>query len=256
MPSLSIFVEQEQRVFHAGFDDALNDFAGHRADVGAAVAADFALVVHAAQGHTHVFAAGGFGDGLAERGFAHARGADKAEDGAFEFFAAFLHRQIFQDALFDFFQTVVVGVEHQIGFGDVFDDARFFLPRQFEQRIYIVAHHGGLGRHRRHHFEFFQFRQGFFLGLFAHAGRFDVGFELVQLRAFVFFAQFLVDGFDLLVEVILALRFFHLAFDAAFDAFFHLQDVQLGIDLADEELHAFGHVDLVEHGLAQFEFQL
>jgi len=30
----------------------------------------------------------------------------------------------------------------------------------------------------------------------------------------------------------------------------------LGIDLADEELHAFGHVDLVEHSLAQFEFQL
>ena len=42
-----------------------NDAARHRADVGAAVAADVRLVAHAAETHAHIFALQGFGDALA-----------------------------------------------------------------------------------------------------------------------------------------------------------------------------------------------
>src|SRR2546427_4954506 len=44
-------------------------------------AADFRLVTHAAQRHAHVLAARGLGDGLAQRGLAHARRSDQAQDG-------------------------------------------------------------------------------------------------------------------------------------------------------------------------------
>ena len=51
---------------------------GHRADVGAAVAADLRLVAHAADGDALELAAHGRGDRLAERGLAHARRARRS----------------------------------------------------------------------------------------------------------------------------------------------------------------------------------
>ena len=58
MRHLVDLVEQEQRVARAGLGQALHDLARHRADVGAAVAADLRLVAHAAQGHAHELAVG------------------------------------------------------------------------------------------------------------------------------------------------------------------------------------------------------
>ena len=67
------FVEQEQRVVNRRFRHVLHDLAGHRADVGAAMAADLGLVAHAAQRHAHELAIGGARDALAERGLADTR---------------------------------------------------------------------------------------------------------------------------------------------------------------------------------------
>ena len=124
----------------------------------------------AAQSHAHVFTAGGFGNGLAERGFAHAGRAHQAQNRAFELVHAFLHRQVFQNALFHLFQAVVVGIEHQISLHNIFADLAFLLPRDVHQRFDIVAHHGRLGRHRRHHTQLFHFAQRFLFCFFAHAG--------------------------------------------------------------------------------------
>ena len=69
------FIEQEQRIVHARLRHVLHDLAGHRADVGAAMAADLGLIAHAAQRHAHELAVGRARDALAERGLAHARRA-------------------------------------------------------------------------------------------------------------------------------------------------------------------------------------
>ena len=42
------FIKQEQWVFYTRFCHVLQDFARHRADIGTAVAADFAFITHAA----------------------------------------------------------------------------------------------------------------------------------------------------------------------------------------------------------------
>jgi hypothetical protein len=75
-------VEQEERVGLLRLLHRLDDLAGHRADIGAAVAADLGLVAHAAQRHAHELAAGRLGDRLAERGLADAGRADEAQDRA------------------------------------------------------------------------------------------------------------------------------------------------------------------------------
>ena len=65
-------VEHHDRVARAGLAELGDDPAGHRADVGAAVAADVGLVAHAAQGDADELAAHRFGDALAQRRLADA----------------------------------------------------------------------------------------------------------------------------------------------------------------------------------------
>jgi hypothetical protein len=43
------FIEQKQRIVHAGLGHVLDDLAGHRSDISAPMAADFGLVAHAAE---------------------------------------------------------------------------------------------------------------------------------------------------------------------------------------------------------------
>ena len=62
--------------------DRLDDVARQRADVGAPVAADLGLVVHAAEADARELAAGRARDALAERGLADAGRADEAQDRA------------------------------------------------------------------------------------------------------------------------------------------------------------------------------
>ena len=66
-------VEQEHRVARAGAAQALEDAARHRADVGAAVAADLRLVAHAAERGARELAPHRARDRAAERGLADAR---------------------------------------------------------------------------------------------------------------------------------------------------------------------------------------
>ena len=75
-------VEHHHRIALAGLADRLDDVARQRADIGAAVAADFGLIMHAAETQPHEFAARRARNALAERGLADAGRTDEAQDRA------------------------------------------------------------------------------------------------------------------------------------------------------------------------------
>ena len=112
-------VEHHHAVARARLAQALDDVARQRADVGAPVAADLRLVVHAAQAHAHELAPGRLGDALAERGLAHAGRADEAQDRALARRIQLAHREVLEDALLDLLEAVVVLVEDAPRLGDV-----------------------------------------------------------------------------------------------------------------------------------------
>ena len=72
------FVEQEQRIAHTDLRHVLQDLAGHRADVGAAMAANLRFIAHTAQAHADKFATRRACDRLAERCLADTGGSDEA----------------------------------------------------------------------------------------------------------------------------------------------------------------------------------
>ena len=95
-----------------GLVDALEDAAGQRADVGAAVTADLGLVAHAAEREAHELASQRARDRAPERGLADAGRADEAQQRAARVALELAHRQVLEDALLDRAQVVVVLVEH------------------------------------------------------------------------------------------------------------------------------------------------
>jgi len=140
-------VEQQQRVGEFGLLHRLDNLARHRADIGAAMAADFGFITHAAQRHLDVMAARGARNRAGERGFADAGRAYQAENGAFELARALLHGEIFEDALFDFLEPVMILVENLLRMIDVTQHTARPFPRNRHHPVEIIADDRRLRRH-------------------------------------------------------------------------------------------------------------
>ena len=224
------FVEAEKRIAGFGALQGHDDFARHGPHVGAAMPADFRLVAHAAEGEAHVFASGGAGHGLGEGGLAHAGRPDEAEDGALERVGQLLHGEEFEDALLGLFKAEMLIVEDGPRFGDVESGFAHLVPRQFQNPVEIVADNGVFRRGRGHHAQLLEFGQALFAGFLRHVPGLELLLKLgyLGLRVVVA-AHFLVDGLDLLGEVVFTLVLVHLVLDAALDAPLHGNQLHFGI---------------------------
>ena len=164
-------VEHHHAIARAGLADRLNDVAGQRADVSAPMAADFSLVVNAAEADAHELSIHGARDRLAERGFADAGRPDEAQDRRLALRRELAHGEIFDDPPLDLVEVVVVLVEDAPRLGDI---DRLLLgqsPGQFDQPIEIGAHHAVFARRFRHALQPAQFLARLLLDLLRHLRR-------------------------------------------------------------------------------------
>ena len=139
-------VEHHDRIGDAALLDAVHDAAGHRADVGSAVAADIRLIPHAAEAHTDIFAPECPGDRLTDTGFAGAGRADEQQDGACLLLLEIHDRNLLDDALLDLLQTVMILVQHLLRLIEIHEFWRLRLPGQRRDKIEIVVEHAVLLR--------------------------------------------------------------------------------------------------------------
>src|SRR5262249_25950616 len=112
-------VEHHHRISAACLADRLNDIAGQRADIRAAVAANFRLVVYAAEAQAGKLAPGGTRDALPQRGLADAWRTNKTEDRPLSLRRQLAHREILQNAPLDLGKTVVILIEDPFRLGNV-----------------------------------------------------------------------------------------------------------------------------------------
>ena len=130
------------------------------------------------------------------------------------------------------------------------------LPRHLHQPVDVVAHHRGLGRHRRHHLQLVELGRGLLARLLGHAGLGDLLLELGDLvAALVHLAELFLNGLHLLIQVVLALALLHLRLDAAADALLDLQHVHLALDGDQDVLEALAHVEDLQHLLLLGELE-
>ena len=218
--------------------------------------ADFSFVTHATQGHAYKLAVSGVSDRLGQRGFTHAWRTDQAQHRATNFLNALLHGEVFEDALFDFFQAVVVGIEDVFGTRQVQTHLALGLPRHLHQPVDVRAHDSGLGGHRRHLLKLVQLGSGFGERVFWQAGGIDALFQLFDfVVAFVAVTELFLNGLHLLIQVVLALAALHLFLHATTNALLDLQQVDLGIQQGQHVFHASAQVDDFEDFLLLLDLQ-
>src|SRR5262249_45809885 len=167
----------------------------------------------------------GVRDRLAERGLADARRADQAQDRPGQLVGALLHGEIFDDALFDLLEPVMVVVEDLLGVDEILIGLRLLIPRDRQQPIEGVAHDGAFRRQRRYQPQLLELLRRLLARLLRELGFLDLVLYLSELVATFLVAQLLLDRLLLLVEKILALGLLHLPLDAGADA---LLDPQYG----------------------------
>ena len=129
-PDFVDFVEHEDWIFGLRTPNALNDLPRQRADVGAPMSANFRFIVHAAKRQAHELAAQRAGNRFAQRGLPYSGRSDEAKYWPLHRRLQPPNRQIIQNAVFHFFQIVVVRIQNFFGFGNVHFAAGGLRPRK------------------------------------------------------------------------------------------------------------------------------
>ena len=175
------------------------------------------------------------------------------------FFGAFgaqlAHGQVFEDALLDVLQAVVVFIQHTAGVADVQFVLAALRPGQAGQPVQPGADDAVLGGGGRQARQALQFAQSFLLRLLRHAGFLDALAELLDFRRLlVAFAQLLLDGLQLFAQEVLALHLFHTGLRFGLDLAAQLQHLQFLAQQGHQMAQlAFQRVDLQQVlRLAQF----
>ncbi len=133
------------------------------------------------------------------------------------------------------------------GLNHVAVDACLLAPRQFNQRIQIVADHIGFRAVLPHHAKLFEFGQSFFLAFMAHLRLFDLAFVLFEL--FVCFSEFFLNRLNLFIQVVVALALFHRALYSAANTLFCLLNIHFLFQNGKKKFEPFADTALVEQQL-------
>ena len=249
------FVQHKDRVLGARFLHGLDDLSGQCSDVGPAMPTDLRLVAYAAQGHTHELAPRSLGDRHAQGSLADARRPNEAKDGALGILYQLADGQKLKNALLDFLQAVVVSVQYLFGMINAARFLAFLLPRHSQQPIQIVSGYSRFRRHGRHRLQLFQLLNRFIEDVLGHACALDLLAQLIEL-ALLTAAQFLLDGLDLLVEVVLFLRALHLPLYPALHAAIHVQLLDFDIQHVCNPRQPLAGVEDIQQFLLLFDRKL
>ena len=250
-------VEHHHAIAGAGLLDTLDDVAGEGADVGAAMAADFGLVVHAAEADAYERLAHRAGDRLPQRSLADAGRTREAEDGRFALGRELAHGQIFDDARLDLLESEMILVEDPACFGDVDGLLRRNGPRELDEPVQIRPDHSGLARGLGHPFVSAEL----LLRLAVHLGghlRLRDGFRQFGdfLRLAVAFAELALDGRHLFPQDRFALALVERGFGLLTNLVGEAQHLEaLGQELRDL-FHPFRDVDRLKDLLLLLRFDV
>ena len=128
-------------------------------------------------------------------------------------------------------------------------DLGALAPRDRQDPVEIVAHDGGLGRHRRHLAQLLQLAGRLVAGFLGELGVLDPLLEFGEVVLAVLVAELLLDRLHLLVEIIFALRLLHLALDARANALLDLQHRDFALHQRQAFLQPARDVDGLQHVL-------
>ena len=160
-PEFIDLVHHENGVVGTALPQALEDSAGQGPDIGPAMPADLRFIPDTPQGNPNEFSFKRPGNGLSQGCLAHPRRAHKTKNRPFHFGIQFQDAQVFQDAVLDFIQPVMIGIQYFFCRFNINDILCGFAPGQLHQPVQVGPDHGRFSRVRVHLFQAPELLQGF-----------------------------------------------------------------------------------------------
>jgi len=169
-------------------------------------------------------------DGFSERRLADARRPDKAKDRALARRIQLAHGQEFENAFLDLAQVIVVRVQDTLGLVDIELVLCLDGPGQLANPVEISADDAVFRRGGGYLAQSVQLAERLLFHLLRHLGCRDVLADLLELFASnVLLAELGLNGFQLLLQEILALALVDGFSDAALDFMTELKDLHARI---------------------------
>ena len=249
-PQLVDLVEHKDRIVATRLAQPLYDAPRQRPDIGAAMTADLRFVAHATERNAHELAPQCACYRPAQRSFADARRADKAQDWPLHIAAQFAHGQVFEHPLLYLGQPIVVFVEYLRSRGNIQTVIGGDGPGQLHQPIQVGAHDGILGRTLLHLLHALELARGRHHRLLRQLGLFERGAQFVDLcHHRVGTAELFLNVAQLFAQKILALRFAQLLLHLRLNAVAHLEDFHLARQEFRQTLQALLYIERLENVL-------
>ena len=224
---------------------------GHGADVGAPVAPQLRLVMQAAQAHALELAAQRARDRLTQRGLAHARRPDEAQDRRLRLGVELQDRQVLEDPLLDLLEVEVILVEHPLSLVEIQVVFRGLAPGKLEDEFEIGAGDLVIGGGRRQSLQSGPARAR--TSLWTSSGRSAAirrsRSSWTSARSRIGLSQLALNGPELLAEQVLALLLAHLVLGLARDLLPQLQHLELVSQVAMDQPERLGAGGCLEQGL-------
>ena len=243
-------VQQQQGIAASRLIDGGDDAAGHGAHIGLAVTPDLRLITDAAQGEPGQLPVQRPGHRHGQRRLTHAGRAHQADHLPLQVGGQLLHRQELQNALLHLFQAEVVLVQGPAGRLHAHPLPGLFPPGELQADVQIAAQHGGL----RGAEGLLGQTAHLFLQLLPHLvgqlGLSDLPAVVPNLRVSALtLAQFVLDGFHLLPQIVVPLVVRHLLPGPVLDLHIQPQDLHLPAQQAVQPLQAAHRAQLPQDRL-------
>src|SRR5262249_18685746 len=238
-------VQNEQWVVGTRVAESLNDAARQRADISPSMSANLGFIADATKGQSHEFAPERARDRSSQRGFPSARWAHETEDRTLGILLQLAHRQELEDALLNLLKIVVVFVQNFMRICDVQIVFGRNAPWEADQPVEIGPDHRMLRRFRRNHSQPLEFLVRRFAGRGRHLGLFDLLVDLLDLAgASVALAELLLNGLELLAQIVLALILVELGLNLGLDLVAQFQQLDLAAQDRNQLLQSRTYVDV------------
>ncbi len=233
-------IEHQHGIVHPGAADTLNNPAGHRSDVSAAMPPQFRFVMHPAQAEALEFPAHGAGDRLSQRCLADSGRADEAQYRGLGAGVQFQHPEMFENPFFDIFQSVVILREDLARARDVDSRLAGFGPGKFEYQFEPRTPYVVVGSLRRKTIQARQFPLGFLANVLGQFSRCEALAQEFHLRLALFTSEFLLNRPQLLPKHVFTLFLADLVLRRGRDLTSDFEDLQLVRQVRMDQVERLG----------------
>ena len=240
------FVQQKHRIAAPGLGHGVHDPAGHGSHIGLPMTPNVRLIVNAAQGNSRHFPVQRLGNGIGNRGLAHAGRPHQAKNLRRHLRGGLADGNSLQNPLLHLLHAEVILIQNPPGSVHVQPLLGSDVPGQLQHRVQIIAQNRPLGRAEGLLFQPLHVLEKLLFHVLIQFQALDfrgVAFALVFVLAL---AQLILNHLNLLAQIVIPLIFVHDLLGLLLNLRFQIQHLHLPVKKPQSHFQSADWVQLAQ----------